>query len=192
MKILLVEDNINDAKIIIRILKAEYDDLYAYRIDTEAEYRRELKSNYDIILSDYSMPDFDGMRALKIRNEEYPLMPFIIVTGSVNEMTAVDCLIAGADNYIIKEHQNRLLPAIKKAIQDKNNEKIRIEYEKKLKEINIKYTELVENYGNWFNIPYAITYFYNVYGQREISSGQYATLIALFKEKTLKCLFKER
>ena len=145
MKILLVEDNINDAKIIIRILKAEYDDLYAYRIDTEAEYRRELKSNYDIILSDYSMPDFDGMRALKIRNEEYPLMPFIIVTGSVNEMTAVDCLIAGADNYIIKEHQNRLLPAIKKAIQDKNNEKIRIEYEKKLKEINIKYTELVEN-----------------------------------------------
>jgi len=47
-------------------------------------------------------------------------------------------------------------------------------------------TELVENYGNWFNIPYAITYFYNVYGRREISTGQYATLIALFKEKYIK------
>jgi len=45
-------------------------------------------------------------------------------------------------------------------------------------------TELVENYGRWFNIPYAITYFYNVYGGREISSGKYATLIGIFAEKT--------
>jgi UDP-glucose 4-epimerase len=44
-------------------------------------------------------------------------------------------------------------------------------------------TELVENYGTWFNVPYAITYFYNVYGKREISMGKYATLIALFTEK---------
>lgn len=44
-------------------------------------------------------------------------------------------------------------------------------------------TELIVNYGNWYNIPYAITYFYNVYGPREIKSGKYATLIALFKEK---------
>ncbi len=47
-------------------------------------------------------------------------------------------------------------------------------------------TELVINYGQWFNIPYAITYFYNVYGPREIESGKYATLIALFKEKMRK------
>lgn len=46
-------------------------------------------------------------------------------------------------------------------------------------------TELVENYGNWFNVPYAIVYFYNVYGKREIATGKYATLIALFKQKTL-------
>jgi len=44
-------------------------------------------------------------------------------------------------------------------------------------------TELVKNYGAWFNVPYAITYFYNVYGAREIQTGKYATLIALFKEK---------
>jgi len=44
-------------------------------------------------------------------------------------------------------------------------------------------TELVINYSNWFNVPFAITYFYNVYGRREIKSGKYATLIALFKEK---------
>ena len=44
-------------------------------------------------------------------------------------------------------------------------------------------TELVMNYGNWFNVPYAITYFYNVYGEREIQTGKYATLIAIFKEK---------
>ena len=44
-------------------------------------------------------------------------------------------------------------------------------------------TELVMNYGDWFNVPYAITYFYNVYGEREIQTGKYATLIAIFKEK---------
>ena len=44
-------------------------------------------------------------------------------------------------------------------------------------------TELVQNYGSWFNVPYAITYFYNVYGEREIQTGKYATLVALFKEK---------
>jgi len=44
-------------------------------------------------------------------------------------------------------------------------------------------TELVMNYGAWFNVPFAITYFYNVYGEREIQTGKYATLIALFKEK---------
>ena len=47
-------------------------------------------------------------------------------------------------------------------------------------------TELVENYGTWFNVPYAIVYFYNVYGKREIQTGKYATLIALFKEKMRK------
>nr|WP_321266193.1 NAD-dependent epimerase/dehydratase family protein [uncultured Sulfurimonas sp.] len=47
-------------------------------------------------------------------------------------------------------------------------------------------TELVQNYGAWFNVPYAITYFYNVYGPREIQTGKYATLIALFKEKMKK------
>lgn len=47
-------------------------------------------------------------------------------------------------------------------------------------------TELVENYGTWFNVPFAIVYFYNVYGKREISTGKYATLIALFKEKSMR------
>lgn len=47
-------------------------------------------------------------------------------------------------------------------------------------------TELIINYGNWFNVPYAITYFYNVYGKREISNGKYATLIALFAERMRK------
>jgi len=54
---------------------------------------------------------------------------------------------------------------------------------KKISPTKATNTELVMNYGNWFNIPYAITYFYNVYGEREIKTGKYATLIALFKEK---------
>ena len=145
MKILLVEDNVNDALIIERVLKKKIKNLSIHRLDTEEEFRIELQKDYDIVLSDYSMPDFNGMQALLIRNETKPLIPFIIVTGSVNEATAVECLMAGADNYILKEHPGRLIPAVKKAIEDKKNEKLRIETQNKLNERNRLYNEIVEN-----------------------------------------------
>lgn len=63
------------------------------------------------------MPDFDGMTALRIRNEVSPLIPFIIVTGSINEDTAVKCIKAGADDYVIKEHIGRITSSIKSALE---------------------------------------------------------------------------
>ncbi len=144
MKILLLEDNVNDAIIIQRTIKKSISGVTLIRVDTEKEYRRHIKGDYDIVLSDYSMPEFTGMDALRYRNKKYPFMPFIIVTGSVNETTAVECMMEGADNYIIKEHLGRLVPAIKKAIKDKQNEKAKKELEEKLIYQSNMYNDLVE------------------------------------------------
>ena len=87
-----------------------------------------------IVVSDYSLPTFTGMKALKIVLEKAPDIPVIILTGSMNEDTAVDCLKAGAANYVIKEHIKRLGPAILSAFEQK---KIKEEKEKALEQIQL-------------------------------------------------------
>jgi PAS domain S-box-containing protein len=113
IKILVVEDEAADAIIILNeILKCgiQFEKLI---VDTEKNFRSALQNFVpDLIISDYSMPEFDGMNALMIRNELIPQIPFILVTGSVNEEIAVEIMKAGADDYIIKQNLSRLVPAI--------------------------------------------------------------------------------
>ncbi len=117
--VLLVEDNPNDAKLLALELAKEYT-LTIRKVETEEDYCHELKSfNPDIILSDYTLPAFSGLNALLIRQQIAPLVPFILVTGSINEETAVEFIKTGADDYIIKEHLHRLLAAVKSAIEKK-------------------------------------------------------------------------
>lgn len=80
----------------------------------------------DIIISDYKMPRFDGMSALRMAQEKTPETPFIIATGSTNEDTAVECIKAGAWDYVIKEHIKRLGQAVLNAL-----EQSRVRQEKK-------------------------------------------------------------
>lgn len=126
IKILLAEDNINDVKLLEKEFKKGHLNYSLLTVCNEESFRKALTEfTPDIILSDYSMPIFNGLNALKIRIEVCPLIPFIIVTGSINENTAVECLKAGADDYVIKEHINRICPSIKSALRthDLNIEK---------------------------------------------------------------------
>ena len=91
-------------------------------MENEADFRKEIIDfNPDLIISDYSMPAFDGMSALKIKLQINNTIPFIILTGSMNEETAVACMKAGADDYVIKENLHRLVPAIELAFQKHAN-----------------------------------------------------------------------
>lgn len=102
LRVLSVEDNKSDFLLIQQQLRQSDLDFEIRRVETEQELRSVLKEYVpDIILSDYSLPTFDGMRALLIAKELAPSIPFILVTGSVNEQTAVDCLKAGADDYVL-------------------------------------------------------------------------------------------
>ena len=122
LKILLLEDNAADVKLLERALSKSFDRFELKVIETKKEYLSELTKPYDIVISDYALPTFDGMEALKIRNREKPFLPFIIATGSTNEATAVNCMIEGADDYVIKEHITRIGEAVKRAIALKKAE----------------------------------------------------------------------
>jgi PAS domain S-box-containing protein len=118
IKILFIEDYLPDYELIKREIVANGIQYFEKIVETKDTYIQALRTyKPDIILSDYSLPMFNGMQALLIRNELAPMIPFILITGSINEEVAVDCMKSGADDYIIKENLKRLSPAIIEALK---------------------------------------------------------------------------
>lgn len=125
-RVLIVEDVPSDAELNERAIQEVLNPCVFERVETEEDFLTALDEfKPDIIISDYTMPTFDGMTALKLKQERTPLTPLIIVAGSMNEDTAFDCMKAGAANYVIKQHLKRLGPAVLHALEEK---KIRMEH----------------------------------------------------------------
>lgn len=125
IRILIVEDLPVDADLAMREIRKTLHDCAFQRVDTEPAYLAALEQfNPDLILSDYHMPRFTGMQALKLALRQDPLIPLIIITSSLNEDIAVDCMRAGAVNYVIKENLKRLGTAVAHALEEK---KLRVE-----------------------------------------------------------------
>src|SRR5687768_5279868 len=101
LRILLVEDSEFDAELLRRALVKEEISFSLERVDREEDFLRALRtSQIDLILSDYQLPSFSGMAALALRQAHAPLVPFIVITGTLSEETAVSCIKAGADDYL--------------------------------------------------------------------------------------------
>jgi signal transduction histidine kinase len=127
-KILFVEDVQSDAELIWNVIGREKITFGKMLVDNEQDYVAALSSyRPDLVISDYSLPQFDGFTALAIKNSLAPDIPFILVTGSVNEETAVEIMKAGADDYVIKDNLSRLGGAIRSAIAKKETQKIKEE-----------------------------------------------------------------
>ena len=110
--VLLVEDLPTDAELITREIRSVFIECVFLRVETQEDFLSALSEfNPDIILCDFKLPRFDGLSALALAKEIIPDIPFIIVTGSMNEDTAVECMKAGAWDYVIKERLRRLGPA---------------------------------------------------------------------------------
>ena len=132
-KILLVEDDLADAELNMREIKKNLTNAVFQRVDNQVSYIQMLEDfKPDVILSDYNMPVFDGLKALSIAKKRCPLTPFIIVTGSVNEDTAVECMKAGASDYILKDSLKRLGSAVIGAIEQHNIRRQGLEAEESL------------------------------------------------------------
>jgi len=116
IQILIVEDNEDDASLILFELRKGGVAFQAHRVDTRNQFLDALRQQPDLILSDHGLPSFDGFSALAIAREKAPDTPFIFVTGSLGEETAITALKSGAADYVLKHHLVNLAPAVHRAL----------------------------------------------------------------------------
>ncbi len=134
INILHLEDSLNDSELIDSIIESGGIKHKYYLAENEKEYIDILKAvNIDIILSDYSLPEFAGNEALKIAREKYPYIPFIFVSGTIEEDKAINAMRNGATDYVFKNKLERLVPTINRAIHEYELESMRKKSDMKLK-----------------------------------------------------------
>ncbi len=137
LKILFIEDLPSDVELAVLELRKEKLKFEHTAVCTRVDLIKALNEfKPDLIISDYMMPAFNGLQALKEVTKFDPELPFILLTGSVNEEIAVECIKSGAQDYVIKEHITRLPFAVKEAL-----EQVGINKEKKASELLLKDNE---------------------------------------------------
>ena len=146
LRILFVEDIPEDVLLAERELRRDGFDFVSHVVETEADFIQALSSfEPDLIISDYGLPSFNGMQALALSLAHDPMLPFIIVTGSLNEETAVQCMKSGATEYVIKDRIARLPFAVKEALDQKTALRNQRKTENALRESEMRYKSLFEN-----------------------------------------------
>ena len=146
LNLLLIEDSADDAELeVLELEKHGYTVAYE-RVETQSAMLEALKrKNWDIIISDHSMPEFTSLNALQTFQECGLDIPFIVCTGTVGEEYAVQVMRAGAHDYILKSKLNRLIPAIERELKEAEIRRKKTETEAELKEAEKKYQALLEN-----------------------------------------------
>lgn len=143
--ILLVEDSEDDALLMTAQLTRDGCRIMYERVDNEAAFRAALdKTGWDIIISDYVLPEFGGLETLKITREKGLDIPCLIVSGKIDEETAVAAMKAGARDYIMKDNLKRLWPAVKRELAEAEVRREREKAEKLLRE-NEKLSSILLN-----------------------------------------------
>ncbi len=118
--IIHLEDNPLDHKLVRAQLAADGLHVNLSRVETEAEFRAALAADADVdlILADYNLPQFDGLTALRLAAVARPGVPVIVISGAMGEQAAVDVLKAGATDYVLKDHPERLASAVRRALRE--------------------------------------------------------------------------
>jgi PAS domain S-box-containing protein len=122
LNLLIVEDSEADAELILRELRRSGFAPEWKRVETELDFCASLNSKIDIVLSDYAMPQFDGLRALELLKKYEVDVPFIIVSGTIGEELAVKAMQKGAADYLLKDRLARLGQAVQHALDQKRIE----------------------------------------------------------------------
>jgi signal transduction histidine kinase len=136
LRILVAEDSEDDFLLVVGELRAAGFEVTGKRVENSEQMRQALDdAEWDLVLSDFTMPGFDGMSALQVLQESgQPEVPFIIVSGSIGEVRAVEALKAGAANYVMKEHLEKLVPVVERELKDAQ---VRQERKKAFEELSL-------------------------------------------------------
>jgi PAS domain S-box-containing protein/putative nucleotidyltransferase with HDIG domain len=146
LRVLVVEDSEDDVLLIIRELKkGGYDPVYE-RVETAAAMKKALQEKqWDIILCDYKLPKFNATSAIAVLKETNIDIPLIIVSGTIGEETAVECMRLGAQDYIMKDNLSRLCPAIARELEEAEVRNKQKQAEEALHQSEEKYRTILEN-----------------------------------------------
>jgi PAS domain S-box-containing protein len=143
---LLLEDSLLDSELIRTALAEGGITCNLIHVATAFEFKAALVQNtFDIILSDYSLPGFDGIAALEIAKEYSPNTPFIFVTATMGEEVAIDTLKLGATDYVLKQRLGRIVPSVIRALREAEERNARKRAENDLHEREQEFQALVEN-----------------------------------------------
>lgn len=119
LNILILEDRPEDFELEVHQLRQDGADFDWQHVDNEADYRAALNHRPDVIIADYTLPQFSALAALRILKELNLDIPFIVVTGTVGEQAVIECMKQGAADYLLKDRLGRLWQAIKHALEEK-------------------------------------------------------------------------
>lgn len=152
IKALILEHDENDLELLLYELKKGKLDLIPKIVETKEQFSNALVDFCpDIILSDYSLPGFDGVTAFNIKQEICPEVPFIIVSGTIGEENAVELIKNGVTDYALKDKLFTVIPKIRRAIKETNER-----YEKAMAEQNLRKSErqlaeaqIISKIGSW-------------------------------------------
>ena len=142
IRILAVEDVVADLTLTKQALKRTGLTCSVERVETAHDFRRCLESGPDLILCDFKLPQFDGLAALEIANAHAPDIPFIFVSGAIGEERAIEALKSGATDYVLKSNLARLVPAVVRALKDRDERRIARQTER-------RFRDLVEASQDW-------------------------------------------
>ena len=135
LRVLFIEDSEDDATLQVRMLaKAGYDVMHE-RVDSEECLSKALQRTWDIIISDYSMPNFRGTDALKLIRQKGLDVPFIFVSGTIGEESAVAALKVGAQDYLMKSNLSRLIPSVQRELRESEERKQRRRLEEQVHQL---------------------------------------------------------
>lgn len=146
LRILHLEDNPTDAQFVEAMLQEEGFELEIRRTATQSEFQQALEAGpFDLIVSDFTLPSFNGMMALALARATRPEWPFIFFSGTIGEEAAVESLKNGATDYVLKHRPQKLVTAIQRALREVEDRRRRQETERALKEAEQRYRSIFNN-----------------------------------------------
>lgn len=150
IKVLVSEDVEADFELEIHALKKAGLAIDAIRVESEMAFRHQLDIfSPDLVISDYSLPGFDGLSALAIAREKMPDMPFIFVSGTIGEQRAIESYKRGASDYVVKSDLSRLAPVVQRVMSEVQQRKIRHQAEFSVLESEEKFRAIIETTQEW-------------------------------------------
>ncbi len=171
LRVLHLEDSPCDAELVRTRLAEEGFACDLVLAQNRAEFESAIAQGpFDLILSDFALPDLDGLTALSLAQEKQPRVPFILLSGTLGEEQAVESLKGGATDYVLKHRLNRLVPAVRRALNEAEALAQRKQAEEKLRQSQELFRQITENVDDLIAVL-------DLLGRRIFSSPSYLRLL---------------